>query len=267
LFFVGVIRGFLFLLQIFFKINCCNSPVLPSGYFANGLGGAACREARMHPIEIQRRIVIMAEVIDRALKEVPAEDDLVSALQRLLQASPNPLTLAKIRALLPATFRSVSQDALVESLQRQVAAHVFCQYPKYRSSQDRFWDRPMTVHIADLLRAALSTEPLPWSILRRRLPIYAQAQAETVMKELITQKLIFRHPRMGRSAERFGLQPPDAREYLIREIGGVFERLTRLGFAPAELRAGAIELLHEEEWSSTPDAPKSPTGRNRRNRE
>src|SRR5437016_3639089 len=111
----------------------------------------------------------MAEATDRALQERQAgDDDLVSALERVLQASPHPLTPAKIRAMLPAAFRSISEHALMESLQRQVAAHIFCQYPKYRSSNDRFWDRPMAFHIADLLRAALEAELLPWSVLRRR---------------------------------------------------------------------------------------------------
>lgn len=199
----------------------------------------------------------MAEVIDRALKEVPADDDLVSALHRLLQASLQPLTLVKIRALLPANFRSVGIDELAESLHRQVAAHVFCRYPRYRSAHDRFWDRPMAVHIADLIRAVLGTEPLPWSALRRRLPAYAQAQAQDVMKEMLANREVFQHPRMGRSGERYGLHPSDAKEYLRREMAQVFERLEGLGFAPDQLRIAALDLLHEEEWASPPDAPAS----------
>jgi hypothetical protein len=199
----------------------------------------------------------MAEATDRALQERQAgDDDLVSALERILQASPHPLTPAKIRGMLPVAFRTVSDHALMESLHRQVAAHVFCQYPKYRSSNDRFWNRPMAVHIADLLRAALDGEPLPWSVLRRRLPVYAQAQAEAVLKEQIRQGLIFRHPRMGRGAERLGMRPADAKEYLRREIAGLFLRLEKLGFTRTQLREGALELFHEEEWGSSPE--KSP---------
>ncbi len=201
----------------------------------------------------------MAEATDRAIQELLAEDDnLVSALQRLLQASSHPLTPAKIRVMLPAALRSVSEQALVGCLHRQVAAHVFCQYPKYQSSNDRFWDRPMAVHIADLLRAALEAESLPWSVLRRRLPVYAQAQAEAVLKEQIKQGLIFRHPRMGRGAERFGLQPTEAKEYLRREIAGVFLRLESLGFTPAQLREGALDLFHEEEWGSSSEVSPVP---------
>ncbi len=199
----------------------------------------------------------MAEVIDRALKEVPADDDLVSALHRLLQASLQPLTLAKIRARLPANFRSVGMDELAESLHRQVAAHVFCQYPKYRSAHDRFWDRPMAVHIADLIRAALGAGPLPWSALRRRLPAYALAQAQDVMKEMFANREIFQHPRMGRSGERYGLHPSDAKDYLLREMARVFEQLEGLGFTTDQLQVAALDLLHEEEWGSSPDVPES----------
>jgi hypothetical protein len=248
--------------QHIFRIRHFNSVqlTLANGLFSsqdNFLTGLQVQPAGvvpMHLIACSKRIAIMAEATDRALQELPAEDDdLVSALQRLLQASPHPLTPAKIRAMLPAAFRSSSEHALMECLNRQVAAHVFCQYPKYRSSNDRFWDRPMAVHIADLLRTALEAEPLPWSVLRRRLPVYAQAQAEAVLKDQIKQGLIFRLPRLGRSTERFGLRPAEAKEYLRREIAGLFLRLENLGFTGAQLREGALDLFHEEEWGSSPE--------------
>jgi len=197
----------------------------------------------------------MTEKTDRIPGELPAEDDLVTAVHRILHASPQPLTLAKIHSLLPATFRSVSLIELSEILGRQVAAHVLCQYPKYRSAHDRYWDRTMAVHVGDLLRSILQQGPLPWSILRRRLPIYAQALAEAVLKEQLSQGLLFRHPRMGRNAERYGLEPCDAKVYLRREFERVFQRLGQLGFSQAQLKAGALELLHDEEWGLPAEAP------------
>jgi hypothetical protein len=249
-------------LQAFVSIRFFNSPKLT---LANGLSSSqdefltvmqvqpAGGVVSVHLVESAKRIENMAEATDRALQERQAgDDDLVSALERVLQTSSHPLTPAKIRAMLPAVFRTVSEHALMERLHRQVAAHVFCQYPKYRSYNDRFWDRPMAVHISDLLRAALEVEPLPWSVLRRRLPVYAQAQAEAVLKDQIRQGLIFRHPRMGRGAERFGLRPADAKEYLRREIAALFLRLEELGFTRTQLREGALDLFHEEEWGSSP---------------
>jgi hypothetical protein len=200
----------------------------------------------------------MTEVIDPTPAEAPAADDLVSAVHRILQASPEPLTLTKIRSQLPQWFRSVELEELAESLRRQVAANVLYLYPKYRSPQDRFWDRPMPVHVAALLRTTLQEGALPWSVLRRKLPGYAQSQAEPILKEQLAQGLLFRYPRMGRSAERYGLNSPDPKEYLRREIMGVFQRLEALGFKPSGLRAGALELLHEEEWSSPGEAPAQP---------
>jgi hypothetical protein len=197
----------------------------------------------------------MTEKADRIPGELPAEDDLVTAVHRILQASPQPLTLVKIHSLLPAAFRSVTMTELSEILSRQVAAHVLWQYPKYRSAHDRYWDRTMAVHVGDLLRAVLQDGPLPWSILRRRLPIYAQGQAEAVLKEQLTQGRLFRHPRMGRSAERYGLEPSDVKEYLRRELGQVFQQLGQLGFSQAQLKAGALELMHDEEWGVPAEAP------------
>src|SRR3954465_10679605 len=68
----------------------------------------------------------------------PVESDLVAAVQAVLQASPEPMTLSKIRAKLPTQLRQVSLEQLQETLQRQVTANVLTQYPKYRSQHDRF---------------------------------------------------------------------------------------------------------------------------------
>jgi hypothetical protein len=195
----------------------------------------------------------MNEVIDQQAKEIPTETDLVAEVSRVLASSPEPLTLSKIRAALPSAQRGISLEDLAESLRRQVAANVLIQYPKYRSQQDRFWDRPMPVHVAGLLRLTLETGPLAWSELRRKLPAYALNHAETVLNEQVGQGGLHRHPRTGgRGKERFGLQPPLPREYLRDELISLFSRLEQLGFTQAQLRAGALELLHEEEWASTP---------------
>jgi hypothetical protein len=198
----------------------------------------------------------MTDKIGPAPGGLPSEDDLVTAIHRLLHNSPQPLTLAKIHSLLPAPFRSVNLSDLSEVLNRQVAAHVLCQYPKYRSAHDRFWDRSMAVHLGDLMEGILRQGPLPWSTLRRRLPLYARAQAETVLKEQVMQGRLFRHPRLGRAAERYGLEPCDTKAYLRRELERVFERLGHLGFNQAQLQADALELLHDEQWGvSSQTAP------------
>jgi hypothetical protein len=175
--------------------------------------------------------------------------DLPAAIHRVLASSPEPLTPSKIRAALPASCRPENLDELTECLRRQVAANVLYQYPKYRSQQDRFWDRAMPTHIAALLREVLQEKPLPWSELRRKLPAYAVAQAEAVLHEQVAQGLLYRHPPAGkRGGERFGARPPDPRDYLREELSQAFHRLEALGFSRTQLREGAIELLHEEEW-------------------
>ncbi len=195
----------------------------------------------------------MTQVADQRPSEAGVETDLVAAVRRVLQDSSEPLTLSKIRALLPAAHRGISLEDLAESLRRQVAANVLVQYPKYRSQQDRFWDRPMPVHVACLLRTTLEESPLAWSELRRKLPAYALTHAETVLQEQLAQGLLHRHPRVSsRGKERFGAAPPDPRDYLRDELGILFGRLEQLGFTRSQLRAGALELLHDEEWTPTP---------------
>src|SRR5438105_1923212 len=133
----------------------------------------------------------MAEMVENPSVEAPSETDLVTAIRRVLEASTEPVTVPKIRAQLPARFRGGN---LEDVLQRQVAAGVLYQYPKYRSAQDRFWDRPMNVHVVGLLGEALAERPLALSELRRKLPAYAQGQAESALQEQVARGHVFRHP-------------------------------------------------------------------------
>jgi hypothetical protein len=199
----------------------------------------------------------MTHVLETTPAGAPTDTDLPTAVQRVLAASAEPLTPSKVRSALPPPLRQVSVDELTELLRRQVAAHVLQQYPKYRSQHDRFWDRPMSVHVAALLHAALAEGPLPLSELRRKLPAYAQAQAEAALQDQVTQGNLYRHPRLpgGRGRDLFGVRPPDAKEYLKQELPPIFRRLQGLGFTTERIRAAALELLHDEEWAPALDEP------------
>jgi len=198
----------------------------------------------------------MSQVIEDS-REAPGGTDLTAAVQRALAASEEPLTISKIRAALPAGQRRIGLEELADLLRRQTAANVLYPYPKYRSAQDRFWDRPMPVHVANLLRAALEEGPLAWPQLRRKLPDYAVAQAEVVLQEQVAQGRLHRHPPAGsRSGERYGVTPPDAREYLRRELPVLFRRIQQLGFTELRLREAAMAVLQEEEWGQ-PEPPKA----------
>ncbi len=200
----------------------------------------------------------MTEVSDPTPAVPPAEapaaaPDLTTAAQRVLAASDEPMTVSKIRARLPGALRNVDLKELSEALERQVAANVLYKYPKYRSQQDRYWDRGMNTHVAQLMRSALEEGPLPWSELRRKLPAYAHGPAQEVLNEQVGQGLLHRHPRAGsRGAERFGVRPPDPKDYLRQELPDLFSRLASLGFTRPQIRAAALELLHEEEWDVEP---------------
>ena len=144
--------------------------------------------------------------------ETPSESDLVAAVRTVLEKSDEPLTLSKIRAALPARLRSVSLDALAEVLRRQVAANALQQYPKYRSQQDRFWDRPMPVHVAQLLRVTLAEEPLGLPELRRKMPDYAKTLTESVLNDQVAQGRLFQHPpATKRTGPRYGAGRPEPR--------------------------------------------------------
>lgn len=195
------------------------------------------------------------------LTESPAPQtmpDLASEAQRVLAASGEPMTVSKIRLRLQAPFRMAEIPELLDVLQRLVAANVLYQYPKYRSSQERFWDRGMPIHVAQLLRETLEAGPLAWSELRRKLPAYAQSLAESVMQEQLAQGLLHRHPRASsRGSERLGARPADPKDYLRQELPNLFNRLAALGFTRPQVRAAALEMLHDEEWECTPPVEES----------
>ncbi|HEX5268983.1 MAG TPA: hypothetical protein VFW33_00785 [Gemmataceae bacterium] len=210
----------------------------------------------------------MTEVIDQSAPTPPAETpsqtppaetsgaaapDLATEVQRVLAASDEPLTVPKIRAKLHGGLRNTDPKALTEVLERQVAANALYKYPKYRSPQDRYWDRGMEAHVSQLMFVALDAGPLPWSELRRKLPAYAHEKAPDVRDDLVRQGKMHRHPKAGsRGAERYGNRAPDPKDYLRQELPDLFARLSSLGFTRPQIRAAALELLHEEEWDVEP---------------
>ena len=199
----------------------------------------------------------MTEATSPTLTDVAAEPDLGEAVRRVLQASAEPLTVSRIRSGLPAPLRGIRPEELTAYLTRQVAANVLWQYPKYRSPQDRFWDRPMTVHLVALVQEALAEKPLTLAELRRKVPVYAQNELDTIVQELLARGQLFRYPKEGRLGERLGSQAPEPRTYLRPELMAMFQRLSRLGFSMARLRSAALEMLHEEEWASQPSQPEA----------
>jgi hypothetical protein len=174
--------------------------------------------------------------------------DLVNEVHRVLRESDEPLTAVKIRRRLPASLRQVHLEALVEVLQRQAAAQVLAMCPKYRSGQDRYWDRPLSERVHEMLHDILTAGPLTWAELRRTLPRYARYLAESVLNEQLARGLLHRHPpRTARAAPRYGQQPADARTYLRPALAELLGRLEPLGFSRAELRRGLRQLLGESE--------------------
>ncbi|MCI0639341.1 MAG: hypothetical protein L0Y72_29185 [Gemmataceae bacterium] len=191
----------------------------------------------------------MAVVIEtKANPQVFAATDLAGAVRQVLHQSEEPLTVSKIRALLPPVLRDTPIGYLSETLHRQVAAQVLVLFPKYRSSQDRFWDRPLRVHVERLLNELLRDEPLPWSEIRKRLPHYAKIAAETVLEEQLAKGQIHRHPPLRpRLGSRYGLSTPDPRPYLAPELTGLLARYESMGFPLARVRATLLDLLQETE--------------------
>lgn len=148
-------------------------------------------------------------------------------------------------------LRSIPAETFAGVLRRQVAAQVVVLYPRHRSAQDRYWNRPLGVHLEQLLRTALRAGPLTWSEIRRRLPAYAKVKAESVLEEQVARGRIHRHPPAGRLGPRYSLTPAEPYFYLRPELDALLRRLEGLGFSRKQLRESASDFLQEEEWSET----------------
>ncbi len=186
------------------------------------------------------------------------QTELVDIVRDILRHSTEPLTIPRIRERLPGPLRLMRTEDLTEIVRRQVAAHVLVMCPKYRSSQDRFWDRSLHEHAKVVLRAALSSGPMSWADLRKKFPKYLRHLADSVLNEELARGVIFRHPPTSmRMGPRFALLPPDVRAYAGKELREMLACLEQCGFARAEAREAIMHLLHEDEWAEC--AAKKPT--------
>jgi hypothetical protein len=177
-------------------------------------------------------------------------NDLVDAVREVLRNSEEPLTIPKIRARLPGGFRAVTGAELTDIVQRQVTAHVLVICPKYRSGQDRFWDRSLRDHAKVALQAALADGPVSWPDLRKALPKYLRHLAESVLNEELARGAIHRHPPASvRQGPRYALQPAEVRRYVGKELQDLLARMQSLGFARAEAREAIVQILQAEEWA------------------
>jgi len=192
----------------------------------------------------------MTQVVEPTAAQATDTADLTTAIRQVLRNSEEPLTLSKLRAKLPLRLRELNIE---DELRRQVGAGSLHPFPKYRSAGDRYWDRTMPEHMKVLIRQTLQEAPLAWTELRRKLPAYALERAETLFQEEIAQGRLHRHPRLGRGGDRYSPNKPDPKIYLRDELISLFRRMLPLGFSLDQLRAGALELLHEEEWASLPE--------------
>lgn len=191
-----------------------------------------------------------------------SQADLVDAIREIFKSSDEPLTHRKLRLRLPEPFDGLRTEELAEVLERQVAAHVFVRCPKYRSGQDRYWDRNLREHAKVVMHAALEKGPMSWPELRKKLPKYLRHLAESVLNEELAKGEVHRHPPSASNGGfRFGMQPADVRAYAAKELEGTLARMVQLGFSLCDSRESLMQLLHESEWAEeAPYQPGLPVG-------
>ena len=192
----------------------------------------------------------MAEVLPSS-----NHSDLVDAIREVLRQSEEPLTIPQLRERLCGPYRAIRIEELADVLGRQVAANVLVMCPKYRSSQNRYWDRTLREHAKVVLTGALESGPMSWTELRKKLPKYLRHLAESVLNEELARGAIFRHPpTSSRNGPRYASQPADVRSYVGNELQGMLARMHERGFARADVCEALMLILQENEWDDA-EAP------------
>lgn len=197
---------------------------------------------------------------------------------RALALTAAPITIAKLRAAVPAPFRGspASFRAAVDSLGE--AKHVWL-FPAGGKKPPLVWDRPPQVLAESVIVNVVASQKAPLSPadlekkISTKLKMLTAAERREVVDGLVASGRLFRCPKKpkGRS-ELISSRPPQAGDYLAtalanldKAVNEVAAAFANVGLDPREVRAAALDAIRSREWArglsatmATPTAPRMP---------
>ncbi len=174
----------------------------------------------------------------------PAELD--ALLTKVVGQAGQALSASAIQEALPKAYRPPLPD-----LKRHLKALV--EHGRlYAWSPTRWSARPLEDSLRELVLAALSLEPLTRSEIERRIPTSGRKLLPGVLRQLIDEGRLFKHPRRGRR-EEFALGPADPADYLEPDLGRLVAGLVRKGFTPEAVRTAIAQRLAGAAPAAEPD--------------
>lgn len=184
----------------------------------------------------------------RAGREVPSAD-LDALLQKLLAQTPNPLSATRVRRSLPPGYR-IPLDRLQERLSVLARQGVLFEWP---TNPRRYASRPLEVFIRERIIEVLKRHrTLTAAEISKKLPTVAKPLLAKILEELIKERRVWKHPKIGRR-EPYGLAPPNPLDYLRPKLDKLVATFRKLGFSPKGIREAFQEYLKTLLPDSEPD--------------
>jgi hypothetical protein len=161
-----------------------------------------------------------------------ADQDLDVLLETVLARAVEPLSLTAVLKALPAGKKPAQQTVKAHLDELATAGRIH----RWRGKTMKFWGVSQKRFVRDQVLQALAMGPLVQSEINRRARKSPQALVKAVLAELVGDKTVRKHPRLGKR-QPFGIGPPDAVDYLSVGIGTMFKQLNKKGFESSELHA------------------------------
>jgi hypothetical protein len=170
-----------------------------------------------------------------AVRSQIGDAELDAMILRALGDAPQGISENRLMRALPAAFRPDPQSLGV-SLARLVTRNQVHAWPgRGRVHAVRPFDEAMT----DRLVARLRGGPATASEIRRALPAVARGRVPALLRKLVGEGQVFKHPRLGRR-DLYGLQPAEAVSYVEAPLRRLVAAVVRKGFDAATVRAAVV---------------------------
>jgi hypothetical protein len=188
-----------------------------------------------------------ASTADNAADEIAFKGVVLAALALQQQ----PVSISRLRSSLPSPFRG--KPASFKTRLENLAGISF--FPTGKPTQPLVWDRSPAVFVETVILAALSKKPLTISEIetktRAKLKHLSPADRRRVFDSLLSTQRIFRWPKKpGTKSEKFGISPPDPRDYLAsalkalsKAVAKVADVFAEVGIPPSKTHAAAMSAI------------------------
>lgn len=157
-------------------------------------------------------------------------DDLEAMLETVIARADAPLAVSAVMKALPAGKKPKKEHVQI-CLGKLVNAGRIHRWP----GAEKFWAVNPELFVREQVFQALSSGPLTEAEIREQVPTSAKSLVKTALAALVEERTVMPHPKLG-ARKPFGLDPPDAVDYLPAQLAAAFGKLMKLGFKEIELQ-------------------------------